>query len=92
MSDQLLCQIAFGLATVSILLSTASVIATRPGKVESIPAPDPKTPSLKLTRVELLEHARALGIGTATWRNSARKVHLLEAIRQHNIERRSLSA
>jgi len=46
-------------------------------------------PSLKLTRAELLEHARDLKIGTAAWRNSARKIHLLEAIRQHNTERRA---
>ena len=90
-----LCQVAFGLATLSLLLQLAAAIGqSKP----AAPAPStplvrttfgPKKPSLKLTRMELLKHARDLKIGTAKWRAHARKVQLLEAIRAHNIERRT---
>jgi len=90
-----LCQVAFGLATLSLLLQLAAAIGQSKA---SAPAPStplvrttfgPKKPSLKLTRMELLKHARDLKIGTAKWRAHARKVQLLEAIRAHNIERRA---
>ena len=41
------------------------------------------SPSLKLTAVELRAHARALGVNNARWRNSAKKVDLVLAIREH---------
>ena len=40
-------------------------------------------PSLKLSAIELRTHARALGVKNARWRNSAKKVDLVTAIRQH---------
>jgi len=89
------CQLAIALASLSLVLQLAAVIArSKP----SAPAPStplvrttfgPKKPSLKLTRLELLKHARDLKIGTAKWRAHARKVQLLEAIRAHNIERKA---
>ena len=97
-----LCQAAFGLATLSITLQLAAAIARsrtsiymdEPAKppVVITPASTPVStdrPSLKLTRVELLQHARALGIRNARWRNAATKIALLEAIRAHNTERRA---
>jgi len=94
-----LCQVAFGLATLSLLLQLAAAIGQSKASAPApAPAPStplvrttfgPKKPSLKLTRLELLKHARDLKIGTAKWRAHARKVQLLEAIRAHNIERRT---
>lgn len=97
-----LCQAAFGLASLSITLQAAAAIARsrtsisidEPAEppVVITPAPAPvmhKRPSLKLSRQELLQHARALGVGNARFRNSASKIRLLEAIRAHNEERRA---
>ena len=89
-----LCQLALGMAGLSITLQLAAAIARSRTSISidgpaQRPAPVQSRPSLKLTRAELLEHARDLKIGTAAWRNSARKIHLLEAIRQHNTERRA---
>ena len=92
-----LCQVAFGLATLSLVLQMAAAIARSKASAPA-PAPStplvrttfgPKKPSLKLTRMELLKHARDLKIGTAKWRAHARKVQLLEAIRAQNIQRRT---
>ena len=59
-----------------------------PPVVTPEPQPHHPQPSLKLTRVELLQHARALGVKNARWRNSAKKVDLVLAIREHNEARR----
>ena len=40
-------------------------------------------PSLKLTAQELRAHARSLGVRNAHWRNAAKKVDLVVAIREH---------
>ena len=85
-----LCQVAFGLATLSLVLQLAAAIARSKAS-----APAPSTPLVRTTfgpktpRLELLKHARDLKIGTAKWRAHARKVQLLEAIRAHNIERKA---
>ena len=87
-----ICQAAVGMATTSLVLQLAAAIGRSRGNTSAAdpvvitPAPPtpPERPSLLLTRMELLEHARALKLGTARWRNSARKVDLLMAIRQHN--------
>ena len=90
-----LCQVAFGLATLSLVLQMAAAIARSKAFAPAPSTPlvrttfGPKKPSLKLTRMELLKHARDLKIGTAKWRAHARKVQLLEAIRAHNHERRT---
>ena len=41
------------------------------------------SPSLKLTAQELRAHARSLGVRNAHWRNAAKKVDLVVAIREH---------
>ena len=90
-----LCQVAFGLATLSLLLQLAAAIGQSKASAPAASTPlvrttfGPKKPSLKLTKLELLKHARHLKIGTARWRAHARKVQLLEAIRAHNLERRA---
>ena len=100
-----LCQAAFGLAGLSITLQAAAAIARSRTSISidepaeppvadpvviTAPTPVPhERPSLKLTRAELLQHARALGVGNARFRNSASKISLLEAIRAHNEERRA---
>ena len=43
--------------------------------------------SLKFSAVELRAHARSLGLRNARWRNSAKKVNLVLAIRDHYKQR-----
>ena len=92
-----ICQVAVGMATTSLVLQLAAAIGRSRGNT---PAADPvvitpttptpaERPSLKLSRMELLQHARALGVGNARWRNSAKKVDLVLAIRDHNEQRRA---
>ena len=96
------CQAAIGLAGLSITLQAVAALArTRSVISTDEPAEPPavvvtptepvlhERPSLKLTRMELLQHARALGIHDAKWRNSARKTELCRAIQQHNEQRRA---
>ena len=96
------CQAAIGLAGLSITLQAVAAIARSTSSDTSTqseqepvvitPPPAPvlhERPSLKLTRMELLQHARALGIHDAKWRNSARKTELCRAIQQHNEQRRA---
>ena len=103
-----LCQAAIGLAGLSITLQLAAAIArsrtsihmdepAEPPVAEPvvITAPAPALharPSPKLSRLELLEHARALGVKNARWRNSAKKVDLVLAIREHNQQREASHA
>jgi len=88
-----LCQGAVGLASLSLVLQLAAAIARSRSSIymdvpaEPKPAPVVLTkeepPSLKLSRVELLQHARALGVRNARWRNSARKTDLLQRCYPH---------
>ena len=100
-----LCQGAVGLASLSLVLQLAAAIArSRSSTYIDAPAepslapvvltavPDPteeERPSLKLSRAQLLEIARSLGVRNARWRNAARKTDLLAAIRAHNQQRRA---
>ena len=90
----LLLDVAVAMAGISVTLCLASLVARSPASQDQQPTTtqshqrSPK-PSLKLKRSELLEHARALGINTATWRNRARKTELLEAIQQHNRQKKT---
>ena len=47
--------------------------------------------SLKFSAVELRAHARSLGLRNARWRNSAKKVDLVLAIRDHYKQRETTS-
>lgn len=73
------------------LVGAAPAAAPKP-KAKPMPTPtlvrlDGKpvhpSPSLKLTAQELRAHARALGVRNARWRNAAKKVDLVMAIREH---------
>ena len=89
MSTDILCPVAVGMAALSLLLQLIGAIASKQ-EASPIPAPlTPQVPSLNLKRTELLEHARQLKVGTASWRATARKSELLEAIRDHNAARRA---
>ncbi|QNI98409.1 hypothetical protein [Synechococcus sp. RS9902] len=92
-----ICQVAVGMATTSLVLQLAAAMrGSRPTEeashqmVGATPVPAPvltERPSLKLSRQELLQHARALGVKNARWRNAARKTDLVIAIREHNENR-----
>lgn len=96
MPTEPICTVAVAMAGVSLTLSLASLLGSRstPAKPAKRPVASrplaakqvtlSERPSLKLTRDQLLEHARALGIGNARWRNSARKTELCQAIQAHN--------
>ena len=96
-----LCQAAFGLAGLSLGMQLVSAIGrsrsgqdstSEPAPVVLTAVPDPteeERPSLKLSRAQLLEIARSLGVRNARWRNAARKTDLLAAIRAHNQQRRA---
>ena len=95
MTTEFLCTLAVAMAGVSLTLSVASLLGQNSSEASSARNPAvPKQavlserPSLKLSRGQLLEIARSLGIGNARWRNSARKTELLEAITAHNKTRR----
>lgn len=73
------------------LVGAAPALALKP-KAKPMPTPtlvrlDGKpvcpSPSLKLAAQELRAHARALGVRNARWRNAAKKVDLVIAIREH---------
>ena len=96
------CQVAIGLSITSMAMQAIAAVARRraaaPAAVEPVepaavePTPPVELPtaaSLKLSRMELLQHARALGVGNARFRNSARKTELVRAIQQHNQQRRT---
>ena len=84
---------SLSLQVVATLAKSRSVAIDEPAEPPSVVVtPSPllyDRPSLKLSRQQLLEHARALGVGNARFRNSASKIRLLEAIRAHNQERRA---
>ena len=84
------------MATTSLVLQLAAAIARsrtsiymdEPAEPPVVITPAPaERPSLKLTRSQLLEVARTLGVHNARWRNSAKKTDLLLAIRKHNQQR-----
>lgn len=97
---QFTCTVAATLAGLSAVLSIASFVGRQqqapqdgteppatPVTVTAEPQAHHPRPSLKLTRMELLQHARDLGVKNARWRNRAKKVDLMLAIREHNQNR-----
>ena len=56
---------------------------TKPKIVPPTLVPIHQATSLKFSAAELRAHARSLGLGNARWRNSAKKVDLVLAIRGH---------
>ena len=87
---------AVAMAGLSMGLVAGSAIAERRGETPS-PEKQPSKPkivpptlvpihqpvSLKFSAIELRAHARSLGLGNARWRNSAKKVDLVVAIRDY---------
>lgn len=60
---------------------------TKPKIVPPALVPIHHVTSLKFSAVELRAHARSLGLRNARWRNSAKKVDLVLAIRDHYKQR-----
>ena len=62
---------------------------TKPKIVPPALVPIHQPVSLKFSAVELRAHARSLGLRNARWRNSAKKVDLVVAIRDYYKQRRA---
>ena len=88
---------AVAMAGLSMGLVAGSAIAERRGETPLPVEPSTRKPkivpptlvpihqpvSLKFSALELRAHARSLGLGNARWRNSAKKVDLVVAIRDY---------